>query len=36
MDAEGFLHEQPFAAMIVALKLDLKRLAEDAQGVVVV
>jgi hypothetical protein len=33
--AEGLLHEQPLAAMVVALELDLERLAEDAQGVVV-
>ncbi len=35
MDFEGFLDEQPFAAMIVPLEVDLEGLAEDAQGVVV-
>ena len=35
MDAEGFVDEQAFAAMIVALELDLERLAEDAQRVVI-
>jgi len=35
MDAEGLLDEQAFAAMIVALELDLKGFAEDAEGVVV-
>jgi hypothetical protein len=35
VDAEGFLDQQAFAAMVVALKLDLEGLAEDAQGVVI-
>jgi hypothetical protein len=35
MDLEGFLHQQPFAVVVVAFELDLKSLAEDAQGVVV-
>jgi hypothetical protein len=35
MEAEGFLHEQAFAVMVAALELDLKGLAQDAQGVVV-
>ena len=33
--AEGFLREQSFAVMIVAIKLDLEGRAEDAQGVVI-
>ena len=35
MHAEGLLHEQAFAAMVVALELELEGAAEDAQGVVV-
>ena len=35
MDAEGFLDQQAFAAMVVPLELDLERLAEDAQRVVI-
>ena len=35
MDAEGLLDQQAFAVMVAALELDLERLAEDAQGVVV-
>ena len=35
MDFEGFLDQQPFAAMVVAFELDLKGLAEDAQGIVI-
>jgi hypothetical protein len=35
MDFEGFLDEQAFAAMVAALELDLKSLAQNAQGVVV-
>ena len=35
MDAEGFLDEQPFAAVVAALELDLESFAQDAQGVVV-
>ena len=30
MDAEGFLHQEPFAAVIVAFELNGKNLAEDA------
>jgi hypothetical protein len=35
MDAEGLLHQQAFAVMVAACKLDLKGFAEDAQRVVV-
>ncbi len=35
MDLEGFLDEESFTAMVVAVELELKSLAEDAQGVVV-
>ncbi len=35
MDLEGFLDQEAFAAMVVAIELNLKGLAEDAQGVVV-
>ncbi len=35
MDLEGFLDEEAFAAMIVAVEHDLKNLEEDARGVVV-
>jgi hypothetical protein len=35
MDLESLLDEEPFALMVVADELDLKGLAEDAQGVVV-
>jgi hypothetical protein len=35
VDAEGLLDEQALTAMIVALELDLKGFAEDAERVVV-
>ena len=35
VEAEGFLDQQAFAVMVVAFELDLERLAEDAQGVVI-
>lgn len=35
MDLEGFLDQEPLAAMVVAVELELKGLAEDAQGVVI-
>src|SRR6266566_2690361 len=35
MDAKGFLDQKPFATVVAALELDLKSLAEDAQGVVI-
>ncbi len=35
VDAEGLLHEQAFAVMVAALKLDLKGFAEDAERVVI-
>ena len=35
MDAEGLLHQQAFAVMVAALKLDLKGFAEDAERVVI-
>ena len=35
VQAEGLLDQQPFTAMIPAIELDLKGLAENAQSVVV-
>jgi hypothetical protein len=35
VEAEGLLDQEAFAVMIAALELDLKGLAEDAQGVVI-
>jgi hypothetical protein len=35
MDLEGLLDQESFAAVVVAVELDLKGLAEDAQGVVI-
>src|SRR6266513_2410098 len=35
MDAKGFLDQKPFATVVAALELNLKGLAEDAQGVVI-
>lgn len=35
LEAEGLLHQQPFAAMVTAFEFDLESLAQDAQGVVV-
>jgi hypothetical protein len=35
VDAEGLLYQQAFTVMVATLELDLKRLAEDAQRVVV-
>ena len=34
MDAEGLLDQQAFAAMIMALELDVKGFAEDAERIV--
>jgi hypothetical protein len=35
MDAEGLLHQQAFAVMVAAFKLDLKRLTQNTERVVV-
>jgi hypothetical protein len=35
MDTEGVLDQQAFAAMVVALELDLEGFAEDTEGVVI-
>jgi hypothetical protein len=35
MHAEGLLHQQAFAVMVAAFKLDLKGFAEDAERIVV-
>ena len=35
MDFESFLDQEAFATVVVALDLDLKSLAKNAQGVVV-
>jgi hypothetical protein len=35
MNAESLLDQEPFAAVVAALELDLEGFAEDAQGVVV-
>lgn len=35
MDFEGFLNEEAFAVMVLAIELDFKRMAKDAQDVVI-